>query len=141
MVSEQKVRLMIRLADYESYQGKQDLARTKYYKMYYIRLQILKTLVCVTCAVLLIAVIAGLNNMEYLITNALELDYMGIGRTYLIIYILLLVLFSFVTVSVASVQYEVSKKRVKEYYLDLQELIRYYEREEKENSSKEERNL
>ena len=79
--------------------------------------------------------------MEYLITNALELDYMGIGRNYLIIYILLLVLFSFVTVSVASVQYEVSKKRVKEYYLDLQELIRYYEREEKENSSKEERNL
>ena len=141
MVSEQKVRLMIRLADYESNQGKQDLARTKYYKMDYIRLQILKTLVCVTCAVLLIAVIAGLNNMEYLITNALELDYMGIGRTYLIIYILLLVLFSFVTVSVASVQYEVSKKRVKEYYLDLQELIRYYEREEKENSSKEERNL
>lgn len=141
MVSEQKVRLMIRWADYESHQGKQDLARTKYYKMDYIRLQILKTLVCVTCAVLLIAVIAGLNNMEYLITNALELDYMGIGRTYLIIYILLLVLFSFVTVSVASVQYEVSKKRVKEYYLDLQELIRYYEREEKENSSKEERNL
>ena len=141
MVSEQKVRLMIRLADYESHQGKQDLARTKYYKMDYNRLQILKTLVCVTCAVLLIAVIAGLNNMEYLITNALELDYMGIGRTYLIIYILLLVLFSFVTVSVASVQYEVSKKRVKEYYLDLQELIRYYEREEKENSSKEERNL
>ena len=141
MVSEQKVRLMIRLADYEYHQGTLDLARTKYYKMDYIRLQILKTLVCVTCAVLLIAVIAGLNNMEYLITNALELDYMGIGRTYLIIYILLLVLFSFVTVSVASVQYEVSKKRVKEYYLDLQELIRYYEREEKENSSKEERNL
>ena len=100
MVSEQKVRMMIRLADYESHEGKQDFARTKYYKMDYIRLQILKTLVCVTCAVVLIAVIAGLYNMEYLITNALELDY-----------------------------------------LVLQELIRYYEREEEENGNKEERNL
>lgn len=58
MVSEQKVRMMIRLAEYESHEGKQDFARTKYYKMDYIRLQILKTLVCVTCAVVLIAVIA-----------------------------------------------------------------------------------
>ena len=130
MVSEQKVRMMIRLAEYESHEGKQDFARTKYYKMDYIRLQILKTLVCVTCAVVLIAVIAGLYNMEYLITNALELDYISIGRTYLVIYILLLGLFSFVTVSVSSLQYEASKKRVKEYYLVLQELIRYYEKEE-----------
>ena len=105
MVSEQKVRLMVRLAEYETHEGKQDFARTKYYKMDYIRLQILKTLVCVTCALVLIAVIAGLYNMEYLITNALELDYISIGRTYLVIYILLLGLFSFVTVSVASVQY------------------------------------
>ena len=47
MVSEQKVRMMIRLAEYESHEEKQDFARTKYYKMDYIRLQILKTLVCV----------------------------------------------------------------------------------------------
>lgn len=141
MVSEQKVRMMIRLAEYESHEEKQDFARTKYYKMDYIRLQILKTLVCVTCAVVLIAVIAGLYNMEYLITNAWELDYISIGRTYLVIYILLLGLFSFVTVSVSSLQYEASKKRVKEYYLVLQELIRYYEKEEEENGNKEERNL
>lgn len=141
MVSEQKVRMMIRLAEYESHEEKQDFTRTKYYKMDYIRLQILKTLVCVTCAVVLIAVIAGLYNMEYLITNALELDYISIGRTYLVIYILLLGLFSFVTVSVSSLQYEASKKRVKEYYLVLQELIRYYEKEEEENGNKEERNL
>ena len=73
--------------------------------------------------------------------NALELDYISIGRTYLVIYILLLGLFSFVTVSVSSLQYEASKKRVKEYYLVLQELIRYYEKEEEENGNKEERNL
>ena len=101
----------------------------------------MKTLVCVTCAVVLIAVIAGIYNMEYLITNELELDYISIGRTYLVIYILLLGLFSFVTVSVSSLQYEASKKRVKEYYLVLQELIRYYEKEEEENGNKEERNL
>ena len=72
MVSEQKVRMMIRLAEYESHEGKQDFARTKYYKMDYIRLQILKTLVCVTCAVVLIAVMTESGTKP--LTNARIID-------------------------------------------------------------------
>lgn len=137
MLSEKKLKLMIRLSDYEQNEGKKDLARTKYYKLDYIRMQILKTLVSVTVAVFLALMLVGMYHMEYIITNALELDYVGMARYFLVIYILLLCLFSFVTVSVSSIQYEASKSRVKGYYTTLQELIEYYDREEKENSGRE----
>lgn len=137
MLSEEKIKLMIRLSDYEQNIGKTDLQKTKYYKLDYIRIQILKTLVSVTAAVVLILLLIGMYHMEYIITNALSLDYASIAKYFLVIYLLLLCLFSFVTVSVSSVQYEASKNRVKEYYSTLQELIDYYDREEKENLGRE----
>lgn len=137
MLSEEKIKLMIRLSDYEQNIGRADLEKTKYYKLDYIRIQILKTLVSVTAAVVLIVLLIGMYHMEYIITNALSLDYAGIAKYFLVIYLLLLCLFSLVTVSVSSVQYEAAKKRVKEYYSTLQELIDYYDREEKENLGRE----
>lgn len=136
MLSEKKIKLMIRLADYEQNQGRVDLERTKYYKLDYIRYEILKTLICVTGTVFLALMLIGTYHMEFLITNALELDYARIAKYFLVIYILLLCLFSFVTISISSVRYEASKNRVKDYYSTLQELITFYE--EEEESSKEE---
>lgn len=130
MLSEKKIKLMIRLADYEQNQGKIDLERTKYFKLDYIRYQILKTLISVTGAVFLVIMLISMYNMEFIITNALELDYAGMARYFLVIYILLLCLFSFVTISVSSIRYEASKNRVKEYYSTLQDLLAYYEEEE-----------
>lgn len=130
MLSEKKIKLMIRLADYEQNQGKIDLERTKYYKLDYIRYQILKTLLSVMGAVFLVIMLISMYNMEFIITNALELDYAGMARYFLVIYILLLCLFSFVTISVSSIRYETSKNRVKEYYSTLQDLLAYYEEEE-----------
>lgn len=139
MLSEKKIKLMIRLSDYEQNQGRIDLERTKYFKLDYIRHEILKTLVSVTGAVFLVLLMTGMYHMEYIITNALEINYAGMARYFLVIYFLLLCLFSLVTVSISSVRYEVSKNRVKEYYSTLQELISFYE--EEEDGIKEDRSL
>lgn len=133
MLSEKKIRLMIRLSDYEQNQGKIDLARTKYFKLDYIRHEILKTIVSVTGAVFLSLLLIGMYHIEFLITNALELDYAWIAKYFFASYFLILFLFSFVTLSVSSVRYETSKNRVKEYYSTLQELISFYEDEEEGN--------
>ncbi len=135
MLSEEKIRIMIRLSDYEQNIGKTDFERTRYFKLDYIRMQILKTLVSVSAAVFLVVLLIGMYHMEYIITNALVIDYAGIARYFIVLYILLLLLFTFVTVSVSSVQYEASKSRVKEYYAALQELIGYYDREEQESGA------
>ena len=74
MLSEKKIKLMIRLSDYEQNQGRIDLERTKYFKLDYIRHEILKTLVSVTGAVFLVLLMAGMYHMEYIITNRRNAD-------------------------------------------------------------------
>lgn len=135
MLSEEKIRLMIRLSNYESGQGKKDINRTEYYKGDYIRLQVLKTIVSVTLSVLLLLGLAAFYKADYLLTNIVSLNYMRIGVIVVLIYLLLIFIFVAITIHNAAMQYEESKKRVKIYYDTLQDLIRYYDEEETDVNS------
>ena len=53
MLSEERIRKMIRLADYEKGIGSSDLKRTHYWRMDYVRMQILKTILAVFVAFVL----------------------------------------------------------------------------------------
>ncbi len=135
MLTEEKTKLMIRLADYEQSIGKLDTKRTKFYKWDYIRYQVLKTVFCVTIAVILGVVLYGAYNLEYLIANALELDYHTLGIRLAFIYGGCLVISVIISFCLALSSYEASKKRVKGYYATLQELMDYYKEEEEEGRS------
>ena len=137
MLSEEKIILMTRLAEFEQGAGQIDLKRTNYYKTDYIRWQIIKTLLSVTGAVFLVLLLVALYNAEYLITNALELDFVNIGKYILVIYIGTSIFFVCLTIAISSIQYEQSKRRVKEYYANMNNLLEYYEEEENNSNKKE----
>ena len=71
MLSEEKIKKMIRLSDYENGQGSTDLKRVRYLKMDYVRLQILKTVASVLLAFLLILGIVAVYHVDYILQNAL----------------------------------------------------------------------
>ena len=73
MLSEEKIKKMIRLSDYENGQGSTDLKRVRYLKMDYVRLQILKTVASVLLAFLLILGIVAVYHVDYILQNALAL--------------------------------------------------------------------
>lgn len=130
MLSEEKIKKMIRLSDYENGQGNTDLRRVRYIKMDYIRLQVLKTIISVVVAFLLFALLLALYRMKYVLENALMLPwkqfalYGGIG-------ILIVGTFSVIaTVKLARKRYEESALRAREYYSTLQELMELYKKEE-----------
>lgn len=135
MLSEEKIRLMIRLANYETGQGRKDLSRTEYYKGDYIRLQVLKTIVSVTVAVVLMLFLAAFYKAEYLMFHVVSLDYLRIGSVIVLIYLLLIFVFVAITIHISSAQYDESKKRVKIYYDALNDLIHYYDEEETDVNS------
>ncbi|MCH5266408.1 MAG: hypothetical protein J1F02_10945 [Lachnospiraceae bacterium] len=132
MLSEEKIKKMIRLSDYENGQGGTDLKRTRYLKMDYIRLKVLKTFVSVTAATLLILVLLVMYHAEYVLKNAMSLPFDVIafygGGAWLVMEILFIV----ITCRMASREYEESRVRVKEYYATLQDLLKIYEKEEQE---------
>lgn len=130
MLSEDRIRKMIRLSDYEKGLGSTDLKRAHYWKMDYVRLQILKTFLAVLVSVVLIFILIALYNLEYVMQHVLELPYREILIYGGIGFVLAEVIAVVVTVKLAAREYDESKSRVKEYYVTLRELEGLYEEEE-----------
>lgn len=134
MLSEEKIRKMIRLSDYEKGQGGIDLRRTRFMKMDYVRLQILKTIVSVFLAAILAAVLFAMYHMEYILAHALEIPYLSYFLWFGGILFVVLVVSIVATCHVAAKQYRESLVRVGEYRATLQELVVLYESEEQEDT-------
>lgn len=130
MLSEKKIRMMIRLADYEQGNGKTDLRRTSYYKTDYIKVKVLQTILSVTLAFFLLMALFCTYRMEFIVSNALLLDYSLIGVQFLVIYVLTIILFTVITIGLESIHYDLSKKRVRKYYQILNVLLEHYGEEE-----------
>jgi hypothetical protein len=130
MLSEEKIKKMIRLSDYETGQGRIDLKRVRYLKMDYVRLQVLKTIVSVLLAFLLILGIITIYNIDYVLQNALALPlhavalYGGAGV------VMVCIVSIIVTCRMASRGYEESRVRAEEYESTLRELMEIYVKED-----------
>ncbi|MCR5796769.1 MAG: hypothetical protein K6G63_02485, partial [Eubacterium sp.] len=64
-------------------------------------------------------------------------DFVNIGKYILVIYIGTSIFFVCLTIAISSIQYEQSKRRVKEYYANMNNLMEYYEEEENNSNKKE----
>ncbi len=130
MLNNRKIRLMTKLAVYEKNDGKEDIKLSKYYKTDYVRLQILKTILSVTVGYLLILLMIVIYKSEYLIANAVSLDYKTIGVTMLGTYIILLTVFIVGTLIGYSFKYDKSRKKLGKYYKTLKKLRMIYREED-----------
>ncbi len=113
---------MTKLALYEKKQGKEDIRLSKYYRGDFVRMELLKTLVSVTFGSLLLVVAAIIYKAEYLIAEATRLDYAAIGKTLLGMYIILMVIFSILSVVGYTVKYNMSRKKLAQYFRLLKRL-------------------
>lgn len=132
MLSEEKIKKMIRLSDYENGQGSTDLKRTGYLKMDYIRLKVLGTFVSVTVAAFLVIVLIVMYRAEYVLENAASLSLGTLALCAGGIWLAAEIVFIVITCRMASREYEESRLRVREYYTTLQDLLEIYDAEEQE---------
>jgi hypothetical protein len=126
MLNNEKINIMSRLALYEQ-KNKEDIRMSKYYKNDFIRLQVLKTVVSVTLGYFFILLMIGIYKAEYIISQAVTLDYVGIGKIILTIYILLLFVYTIITILVCSYKYDKSRRNLSGYYKFLKRLDRIYQ--------------
>lgn len=120
---------MTRLALSEEKHGKENFNISKYYKSDYIRYSLLKTVLSVTIGYALILGMLALYHAEYLIANAVKLDYNEIGLYVLGIYLALLLVYSGITVVIALVRYARASRFEKKYGNVLGRLCKLYEDE------------
>lgn len=129
MLNNRKIRLMTRLAVFESKEGKEDIRLSKYYKTDYIRYQVLKSILSTTVGYLLLLVLVFLYKSEYIIKNAVSLDYKTIGSYVLGIYIILITVYGLGSLAWFSFKYDASRKKLTRYFRLLKRMKKIYKEE------------
>lgn len=122
MLNNKKIRNMTKLAIYEQKEGKEDIRMSKFYKSDYVQYNLLKTCISVTVAYLLVLVMIVVYYSEFIISEAVTLDYKAIGVKVLAIYILIMVTYIIGTIFRYSLKYERSRSRLARYYRRLKSL-------------------
>lgn len=141
MLNNRKVRLMTRLAMYEQKEGKEDIRLSKYFRTDYVRLQVLKSIVALTLGYLLVLLLLVVYHSEYLIQNAVVLDYQGMILQYAGIYVIVLAVYCSMVMIGYMVQYRSSRKKLAKYFRMLRRLRSIYREEDGELTAGEEDNL
>ncbi len=129
MLNNKKIRIMTKLALYEQNEGKEDIKLGKYYKTDYVRLQVLKTVVCVTIAYLLILLMIGMYKAEYIISKLVTFNFVRIGQYLLGFYIMIMAVFITGSIIGYSLKYDNSRKSLSKYYKSLKKLSSFYQEE------------
>jgi len=133
MLNNKKIRMMTKLAVYENKEGKEDIHLSKYYKTDYVRYQVLKSAISATIGYILILVLTFLYKSEYIIQNAVSLDYKTIGIYILGIYIMVITIYGLGSVVIFSLKYDASRKKLTRYFKLLKRLHKIYSDETPES--------
>lgn len=132
MLNNRKVRLMTRLAMYEQKEGKEDVRISKYFRTDFVRLNVLKTIVAVTIGYLLVLLLLVVYHSEYLIREAVTLDYEGIISRCVGVYVILLTVYGAIGMIGYMIKYRASRKKLAKYFRMLRRLRSLYREEDGE---------
>ncbi len=134
MISEQRVKLMTRLAAYEQKEGKQNEEIGSYFRGDYISLQILKSVISATLAFLLIVALFVLYDSELFLSDIYKIDIADYAKKLLLYYGVFTGVYVLISYVIYSVRYRKAKRRLKVYFNNLKRLQILYQRERKDKT-------
>ena len=133
MVDENKIRLMTRLARYESGDGKEELRIVKNSFMGYLCLGFFKNFILTTLGYFMVWGFIIAYNMDYLLDNIHKVQMSVVLVEFLVGYLVFLILYSFLVYAYRLRKYNRAKSNVKKYYAGLSELAsNYYKKNDPE---------
>ncbi|HIT89890.1 MAG TPA: hypothetical protein IAC41_05660 [Candidatus Merdenecus merdavium] len=124
MINEERLKLMIKLAAFESKSGKEALKTSKYFRKDYVGYQMLKTGIAVTVAYLILIGLWFVYHMDFIIDHIYQFDYKKFAQQLIIPYVILMVLYLIISYILYSYRYTKSVKKLKLYSKDLRKLER-----------------
>ena len=116
MLNEEKIRWMTKASIYEKRQGRIDLGRNEYFMGDYVRLHLLKNGISLTIAYILLAGLYAVYKIEEIFDMAANMQLGLLLKEMLLLYIILLVIYTGIGIVYYSWQYQSSSKQVKKYY-------------------------
>ena len=132
MISEQRVKLMTRLAAYERKEGKKNEEIGSYFRGDYISLQILKSIISATLAFLLVVGLFVLYDSELFLSDIYKIDILEYLKKLILYYFIFTGVYVLISYVVYAVRYRKAKRRLKVYFNNLKRLQILYQRERKD---------
>ena len=126
MVNEEKTRIMIKIAKYESELGTKVINEGGYYKTDYVRLHTLSVVLNVSFAYIFVLSLVALYNMDYIFLNFVTINYAKLFIEIFMPYISIIIICVLVSNIYFTSKYKNSREEIKKYYTELKRLEQYY---------------
>lgn len=127
MLSQERIKLMTRMAAYEENEGKKYMSIGNYFRSDYMGMQIIRSVISATFGFLIVGALYVYYNLETLLQDMYKLDLWMVGKQILLYYIVFVVAYALITYIVYSFRYSRAKRSLKRYYRHLKQLAAIYD--------------
>jgi len=131
MVNEERLRPMVKMAMFDENEGKACKPMIQYARTDYVSMQLLRSFVAGSVAFALLCAMWVLYDTTELMRMLNGAHIKELITDVAIHYVVFLVVYLISTYVVAQIRYSRRRKRVKDYYKNLQDINKIYEREER----------
>lgn len=129
MLSQDRIKLMTRMAAYEEKEGKKYMSIGSYFRSDYMGLQIIKSVISTTIVYLIIAAMYAYYHFEELMQDIYKIDLLDIGKKALYYYVIFVAVNAVITYIVYFIRYSRARRSLKRYYHHLKQLSALYDLE------------
>lgn len=126
VVNEEKTRIMIKIAQYETKLGKKIINEGSYYKTDYVRLHTLSAVLSLSVAYILLLLLIALYNIDYIFLNFVTINYAKLFIEIFMPYISIIIICVFMSNIYFNYKYKKNREEIKKYYAELKHLEKYY---------------
>lgn len=127
MLSQERIKLMIKMAAYEENEGKKYMSIGSYFRSDYMGMQVIRSVICGTLAFFLLAGLYVYYHFETMMQDIYKMDLLLLGRRVLFYYIVFIAAYSVITYVIYSFRYSRAKRSLKNYYYHLKQLAAIYD--------------
>lgn len=125
MLRKEKIRIMTRLAAFESQEENSALRTARYYRVDFIRYEVLKTFFRVTVGYCILILMMVLYHLNAFIEGNLEFNYEQVSGQVLGGYFVLLTIYLCISLIVCNIKYNGDRKKIRKYKRRLKILRKY----------------
>jgi len=133
MLNEERIKLMTRMASYESTEGKKNESVAKHFRSDYVGLEVLKAVICATIAYVIAFGVYIYYDFENFMMNIYKMDLWAFASSALKKYVIFVVIYSVIVYIAFSFKYSHAKHNLKIYFNNLKLLGTLYVKEKEEN--------
>lgn len=130
MLSEERIKLMTRLASYDDNEGRKNTAVAKHFRSDYIGLQVLKAFICATAAYMIVFGVYIYVDFENFMVDIYKLELWEFAKQIVKYYAIFVVSYSLLVYVGFSFKYGTARNNLKRYFNNLKLLNSMFAKEE-----------